>query len=496
MFEPHFLKGVWRYLNVDGHEHITSCLFLLLKNNIPLEDRNRKNKMGNKLYLTISFCLILFVSCSGYKEIEFKEESNGFKWYRTENYFHKYGAESVEGRTIIPNSRGYTFIMFHPVEGHIGYFHVFKWRKEGVCDINGREIIAPSRKNQYLFFHEGRFMNVDEAVDYTLDSNGNVVRIASSESSNAMDSFNEGHILLHKGSYLICGINGDVDGIITIYTDYLDLHGLSQLPLKEVQENGTRIYDAGNGVVFVVDGNYNIRRENSVFDCSFKKKGSDGRYNGNYNIVSDGEDFSQKKLGAEEKPPKTEPIERGMLYRGDYTITSEFGDSYLTTISIYENYLYDGMTQYSYKSTNSSGWRMYSGNGAFGQYNVFYVNTETFDIRLVTETTSQWGSSTSTSTVTKGASRMLVPQNGNTPVGGNSDYQWQEHGRTENPVQPHQETKDCSLCHGSGKCSTCNGKHTYYNGLTGKYLECPNCKPNGACSSCGGSGKKTSTKYY
>ena len=29
-FIPRFLKGVWRYLNVDGHEHITSCLFLLV----------------------------------------------------------------------------------------------------------------------------------------------------------------------------------------------------------------------------------------------------------------------------------------------------------------------------------------------------------------------------------------------------------------------------------------------------------------------------------
>ena len=28
---PHFLKGVWRYLNVDGHEYITSCLFLFVR---------------------------------------------------------------------------------------------------------------------------------------------------------------------------------------------------------------------------------------------------------------------------------------------------------------------------------------------------------------------------------------------------------------------------------------------------------------------------------
>lgn len=65
---------------------------------------------------------------------------------------------------------------------------------------------------------------------------------------------------------------------------------------------------------------------------------------------------------------------------------------------------------------------------------------------------------------------------------------------TPNPVQPHQVTKDCNLCHGSGKCNTCNGKHWYY-GIGGTKITCPNCTPNGACSSCGGSGKKTTTEY-
>lgn len=67
-------------------------------------------------------------------------------------------------------------------------------------------------------------------------------------------------------------------------------------------------------------------------------------------------------------------------------------------------------------------------------------------------------------------------------------------GSTPNPVQPHQVTKDCNLCHGSGKCNTCNGKHWYY-GIGGTTITCPNCPPNGACSSCGGSGKKTTTEY-
>ena len=63
------------------------------------------------------------------------------------------------------------------------------------------------------------------------------------------------------------------------------------------------------------------------------------------------------------------------------------------------------------------------------------------------------------------------------------------HGR-----EAHQVTKTCLSCGGSGRCSTCNGKH-YYQSF-GNTVTCPNCPPNGACQSCGGSGKKTTTEWW
>ena len=42
--KPRFLKGVWRYLYQDGHEYITSCLFLLYLLNILLEGRKNDSK--------------------------------------------------------------------------------------------------------------------------------------------------------------------------------------------------------------------------------------------------------------------------------------------------------------------------------------------------------------------------------------------------------------------------------------------------------------------
>ena len=56
---------------------------------------------------------------------------------------------------------------------------------------------------------------------------------------------------------------------------------------------------------------------------------------------------------------------------------------------------------------------------------------------------------------------------------------------------------DCHLCHGSGTCSTCNGKGWNYSPYgTGK-VECPNCcySNKGKCGKCCGTGKVYGKKH-
>jgi len=70
--------------------------------------------------------------------------------------------------------------------------------------------------------------------------------------------------------------------------------------------------------------------------------------------------------------------------------------------------------------------------------------------------------------------------------GGNSG------SRTLKPVT-YQET--CHICHGSGKCTHCNGTGVFY----GKYTpntpsKCTLCT-NGKCSTCGGTGKVSKQKH-
>ena len=56
---------------------------------------------------------------------------------------------------------------------------------------------------------------------------------------------------------------------------------------------------------------------------------------------------------------------------------------------------------------------------------------------------------------------------------------------------------DCHLCHGSGTCSTCNGKGWYYNPYGTGTVTCPNCCSGhvGKCGKCCGTGKVYGKKY-
>lgn len=187
----------------------------------------------------------------------------------------------------------------------------------------------------------------------------------------------------------------------------------------------------------------------------------------------------------------------GLLYQGEYTVSEDVG-SLMEIFSIYEDRLSNGTVSFAYNSTNSNGERIYSGDGLFGVFWKFFVSPN-YNIRLTKVYPNPYGMPTTVNCrVTKGQSSMPV-QNGGGYYGGSGDYNGTtggNSGTSGNPVQPHQVTKDCPLCHGSGKCNSCNGTHRINYQFGAGTLECPNCKPDGRCTHCGGSGKVTQTKYY
>lgn len=202
---------------------------------------------------------------------------------------------------------------------------------------------------------------------------------------------------------------------------------------------------------------------------------------------------------------QTSAKKQGLLYKGEYTIclsrsqdlntgnivgNGQFDETQI--IEIFENKVFINGVYCEYKSTNSKGERVYTGS-QFGHVTV-YVNSN-YNIRYISE--SFYGGMVMKINVPIVKGRSLMQNNTSATT---TEYQKPTQSNETNTSKEPKHgsyTKEvtCPLCHGDGKCSTCNGKHWYY-GIAGAKITCPNCKPNGACSKCGGSGKITVTEWY
>lgn len=52
------------------------------------------------------------------------------------------------------------------------------------------------------------------------------------------------------------------------------------------------------------------------------------------------------------------------------------------------------------------------------------------------------------------------------------------------------QSATCKYCHGTGRCSSCNGKGYKFNPYSGEDDQCPSCFGNGRCFNCHGSGRQ------
>lgn len=189
--------------------------------------------------------------------------------------------------------------------------------------------------------------------------------------------------------------------------------------------------------------------------------------------------------------------------KGTYTISSQ-GRSVTTgnytgvagpdlniTIEFYDDYITSGGDKFQYTG-EYNGWKRYDGTPwyASSHHHIYYVDAN-YNVRMQMGFQSAYGNDWFEYNVVKGD--VIIPkatpyQAPNINTGGSSGSGSYNGGNNGGSTKTY--VADCHLCHGSGKCNTCNGTHRYLNGLTGKYVTCPNCKPDGKCSACGGTGKK------
>ena len=104
-----------------------------------------KQKVLLLIVLTLSLCgTTVFGQNSLSREL--KTEDDGFQYYKIQSN-GIVGAEDKNGKTLIPISRGYSKCFYHK-----GWIYVRRNGAEGVCDISGKEIIAPD-KYSFVNFH-------------------------------------------------------------------------------------------------------------------------------------------------------------------------------------------------------------------------------------------------------------------------------------------------------------------------------------------------------
>lgn len=254
-----------------------------------------------------------------------------------------------------------------------------------------------------------------------------------------------------------------------------------------------------------VFGKFIVKGDNLQYDDEKGFYYSD--YNYNYDLVNH---YINKKIdenghvvSAHSYSNTCSNDELGLLYEGEYTEGRWVGqttgwvlDSPMPNqqFMIYEDYMITELGRADYVGNTSNGKRKYVLSGISNQ--TYFVDNY-FNITAVASVASFGSVETYSISYTKGRSSY---NSDNGSYGGDyNDYNGTSGGNNSgtsgNPVQPHYVTKDCPLCHGSGNCNTCNGKHWYY-GFTGDIIICPNCKPDGRCTHCGGSGKITKTEYY
>ncbi len=193
----------------------------------------------------------------------------------------------------------------------------------------------------------------------------------------------------------------------------------------------------------------------------------------------------------------------GLLYEGVYTRSSQgycpqtgrytdaIGPGFQLRIKIYDSYIMVGGTKCEYVRT-SGGWKIYEGNTMFGGTEYYKVNPNNYEMSYYTYSSNPYtgGGITLVYEMKKGDAVFDIRQNNTNTYGSGYSGGSSSYGSNNNRSTSTSNQKICNLCHGTGTCETCAGKHRYLNPYTNKYVTCPNCGPDGRCRGCNGTGRR------
>lgn len=368
-------------------------------------------------------------------------EKNGYQWYRIISKDRKYGAEGIDGSTLIPLSRGYDVIIFHPKETIEGYFTVTLNSKVGVFDIKGKEIIEPYKYDFVIFLeeegHVGYYSVESNGLDGVCDVTGKEIipcRYASIFYTSDGFACRES-----EGEYFFIDIK-------------LDKYG--------------RPYNSGNG--------YDSRSVISSGNTKLWKVCKGGRY-GLTN--SDGKEIV---------PCEMEALESAGSGYLRYKLNGFWG-----LMNCQGKILIDTDRGYTsigdYKTFNKR--FAYTMNGYKGECDATGRQISKIKVEETKQPSSVSSSSSSVSSSSSSSSSSNSSSRSNNS-GNNTATVVVEHHRDPIPVQ---EWQECTVCWGSGTCPDCSGHGNKYIG--DNLRRCWRCGGRGRCSSCSGQGGRYITVY-
>ena len=184
-----------------------------------------------------------------YLKMNLKTAEDGFIWrvfcdlnYTSSKYL---GVMDSNDKIIIPVERNYTYIGYRAVKGRKGYYVVENEKdKKGICNYEGREVIAPAY--DYISFNEyENCFNYEKGstsgnLAYTINSNGQIVSTSSysrpstntssyssSSTSQSSSTTSQYGRLLYQGTYTSTGVGRNstsISGCGQTSLDYISVY--------------------------------------------------------------------------------------------------------------------------------------------------------------------------------------------------------------------------------------------------------------------------------
>ena len=270
------------------------------------------------------------------------------------------------------------------------------------------------------------------------------------------------------------------------------------------------------------EGNYLFSTDGQYYTIGYKGLGKPEEFNANKKPVSTlrtgssayASNSSSNSSSSYSLGTTSNSSESGLLYEGEYTIqysqsrdlingysTGQYSSDETERVKIYEDHLAIHFgTHCKYKSTNSSGERVYEGAQSIGGTVTAYVSPS-YNIRLVNESWFNGVHMKVGIPVVKG--RSLMPEySGGYGGGTSSGYQPTNNNNGSTGTSSgskhgsYVKEETCPACHGTKTCETCLGRGWRNNPFTNQHDTCPICRGRKTCQTCNGSGKVSKTVYY